>query len=170
MKRSTTAVVYDLDGTVCDNSQRRHLAPEDPLTTADEAWEEWNLACGGDQPILGMVRRMQWDYMQHQVHICSARSAVARDLTERWMAVNTGNSYDVLKLRSRGDRRPGRLLKSEYILDLKATGIDVVLVYEDLKADADFITEETGVPVLLVNPAYQWIEVLRERAASPGAG
>src|ERR1700733_7647805 len=105
-----------------------------------------------------MVERMEGDYMQKQVHICSARSAVARRLTENWLGMNTGNSYDFLRLRDLGNRLPGRMLKAEYILDLKATGIDVVLVYEDLKADADFITEETGVPVVLVNPAYQWIE------------
>lgn len=164
MKESTTAVVYDLDGTLANNAHRKDLAPGDPQWAGGTAWDEWSLACSGDTPIMGSIVRMRLDYAQHQVHVNSARSAVAYTETRDWLDTAAGRCYDYLQLRRKGDCRRGKVLKAEYILGLQADGITVVLVYEDLKEDADYITEMTGVQVMLVNPAYEWIEVLRDNS------
>jgi hypothetical protein len=169
MKKSTTAVVYDLHGTLADTAHRRDLAPPQEDQGVDQNWDTWSLACINDKPIPGMVRRMQWDYMQHQVHICTSEGEIASAQQRAWLAVNTGGCFDYLKMRARGDCRSGKVLKAEYVLGLQAAGeVDVVLAYEDLKADADYITEMTDVPVVLVNPAYEWIEVLRDSSNRAG--
>ena len=167
MKNTNLAVVWDLDGTLADNSQRRHLAPGDPQWTAGDApWDEWALACGDDMPIMGSVVRMRMDYAYYQVHICSSRGAIAYEQTRDWLGRTAGKCYDYLTLRTRGDCRPGKVLKAEYILGLQADGLTVMLAYEDIKEDADYITEMTGVQVMLVNPAYEWIEVLRDSSGT----
>lgn len=163
MKDSRTAVVYDLDGTLADNAHRRHLIPEDP--TVNVGWEPWAMACADDTPIWGMITRMRLDYGQHQVHIVSSRDAVSYDLTAAWLNRTAGRCYEALTLREAGDERSALQLKVDYIRSLYARGIYVALAYEDIKHIAEGIWEQTGTPVVLVNPAYDWIEIAKAEVA-----
>jgi hypothetical protein len=170
VKKTRTAVVYDLHGTLADTSHRTDLAPGTPNQPGikDSDWDTWSLACVDDTPIPGMIRRMMMDFAYHQVHICTSEGEIASEVQRAWLSIYAAGSYDYLKMRTRGDCRSGKLLKAEYILGLQADGLDVQLMYEDLKSDADYVTEMTGVPVVLVNPAYQWIEVLRDNSLHGG--
>jgi hypothetical protein len=43
-------IICDIDGCLFNNHQRKHLIPEDKSSV--ENWSAFNLACGGDTPIL----------------------------------------------------------------------------------------------------------------------
>lgn len=161
MKKTNSAVVWDLHGTLADTSHRKDLVPADP--SQDSNWDKWSLACAGDTPIRGSIRRMQMDFLVHQVHIATACGTIARELTREWLIAHAAGQYDYLYMRARGDCRSDKILKTEYIAGLIQDGLDVRLVYEDRKDIADHIYATLGVPCLLVNPAYEWIEVLRDQ-------
>jgi hypothetical protein len=162
VKDQKIAYQYDFDGTLADNSHRRHLAPEDFANSTEEQWDKWSAACMGDLPIVGTIKRMQLDYEQGQIHVVSSRGASASRQSRLWLNTYADAKWDYLRLRHRGDRRHGWEIKVENILELRAYGIEVVLAYEDLKSEAEKIFELTGVPVVLINPAYDWVEDLKK--------
>lgn len=149
-----TAVLWDLDRSLADNTPRDHLVPAD--MTVDANWDEWSLACMEDVPILGAITRLRLDSLAHQVHICSARGVISHDLTLRWLDLHIGMEHiNNVKLRARADQRKGWELKVEYIELLRARGIHVVLAYDDVEEQAHEIYAATGVPVLTVNPGLR---------------
>ena len=151
MKEAKIAVVYDLDSTLADTRHRWHLNPRaDP--TSD--WEKYSMACPDDLPIKGTIVRMQLDYMDYQVHICTGRSDAAHDLTVAWLDQHAGPAYDYLKMRLAGDHTPNGVYKVNYIRELSKQGVPVALFYEDWGEAAAYIAEHTGVPVLGINPFY----------------
>lgn len=156
MKDKRIAVVWDLHGVLADTSGRSHLVPEDD--TVESNWYEWSKAAHLDKPIGGSIVRMALDWERFQVHIVTACSEVGRECTEAWLEENAAGAYDYLCMRRVDDGRPDRELKVEYIKWLLENDIPVVLAYEDLKSTAEAITEQTGTPVMLINPAYDWME------------
>jgi hypothetical protein len=161
VKKRYVAYQYDLDGTLADNAHRRHLAPADFANSTEDQWDQWSAACMGDDPIWGTIRRMQLDFEQGQVHIVSSRGATAYHQTRTWLNTHSGAKWDYLKLRDSADRRPGWELKVEHILELRESGVEVVLAYEDIKSEAEKIYQMTGVRCVLINPAYDWVETLK---------
>lgn len=164
MKGKSTAYQYDFDGVLADNAHRSHLAPADFTSTVAADWDRWSDACMDDAPIIGSIRRMELDWFQAQVHIVSSRSTSSFERSRTWLHTYVGTKWDYLKLRAAGDRRKGWELKVENILELRESGIEVVLAYEDIKSEAEQIYERTGVPVVLINPAYDWVEKLKADA------
>lgn len=156
MKDKRIAVVWDLHGVLADTSGRGHLVPADD--TVERNWYEWSRAAHLDKPIKGSIARMALDWEQFQVHIVTACSEVGRECTEAWLEENASGAYDYLCMRRVDDGRPDRVLKVEYIQWLKDNGIPVILAYDDLKSTADAVFEQTEVPVVLINPGYDWME------------
>jgi hypothetical protein len=152
MRVRPTAVVWDMHGCLADTSRRRHLIPENAGYESD--WDEWALAQMLDRPIPGSMARLRLDFFQHQAHIVTAQSVVAEELAKGWLDMHTGGTYDYLGCRAIGDQRPDHVLKVEYIRGVQARGVEVVQAYEDLPSSAEYIYEQTGVPVLGINPFY----------------
>lgn len=159
-KGRITAVVYDWDSTLANTKHRWHLAP---TVNAESSWDIYSQACGDDIPLAGTARRMQMDYVHHQVHICSGSAASAREQRISWLQKHC-LLYDYLQLRATGDRRPNGQIKIDYVKQLQADGIEVVLFYEDWPKVGRQIQEATGVPVLGINPFYEDDDWKREGA------
>lgn len=147
-----TAVVYDLDSTLAHTRHRWHLSP---MTDPSSSWEIYSGACLDDSPLAGTIARLRLDWYHHEVHICSGRGAAAQKQTDQWLLKHVGPFYDYLTLRPVGDETPNGTLKVNYIKGVQMAGTDVVLAYEDWPDAARQIYEETGVPVLGVNPFYE---------------
>ena len=45
------AVIFDLDGTVCDDSHRQPLLTENKGNITDKIWHEYHSACVYDKPV-----------------------------------------------------------------------------------------------------------------------
>jgi hypothetical protein len=166
VKDKDTAVIYDLDSTLCHTLHRWHLSPmKDPAKT----WADYAAACVNDTPLPGTLARMRLDWKHHQVHICSGRDASALQATEEWLAAHDA-CYDFLRLRGEGDRRPNEVLKVDYVQEVRRAGVDVVLFYEDWGLAAHAIWKQTGVPVLGVNPFYPSESEQQVKSDSLGGG
>lgn len=51
--------IFDLDGTLCDNRHRKHLAPPKDKMHIDTEWHTWGEACLGDVPYPDVVTTLQ---------------------------------------------------------------------------------------------------------------
>jgi hypothetical protein len=171
VKDKKTAVVYDLDSTVCDTRHRAHLAPGggDPEAT----WLGYSSACDGDGLIPGIAERMLLDWQHHRVIILSCRPACREDMTRRWLDANIGPFYDDVIL------MPEELLggtpddmagfKAGQVRGIIAAGTKIVLAYDDAPHCAAAI-REAGVPVLLTDPGYpgEWAQLRHIRRSGDG--
>lgn len=105
----------------------------------------------------------------NKIHLVSGRNGAAREKTEAWLR-DYAVPYDALHMREPGDRTANGRLKVKYINALRKQGLEPELFLEDWKEAADYIHEKTKVPVLLVNPAYDWIETPRNQMKSDSMG
>jgi predicted secreted acid phosphatase len=117
-------VIFDIDGTLADVSERIHYLRKKP--------KDWNAFFGGmaqDKAIHSMVRLCNLLYASGiQIILCSGRSEEHRAETVKWLAEKGVNYHDLL-LRKDRDRRSDTVAKREML-----AGIDrskVLFVVED---------------------------------------
>jgi hypothetical protein len=112
------------------------------------------MACAGDKPVDGavaLVRLLRGTGLpQYGV---SGRNDSARAATWKWLRDHQV-PLDDLFLRADDDFTPNGEFKVGVIERFRARGVEVVLFVEDWRETADYITEKTGVPVLLVKGDY----------------
>jgi hypothetical protein len=136
--------IFDLDGTLADNTHRHHLV--DPSTRDDcvlwmsntlketwvyrEGWEKdetrkkfkpnwdkFNEDCDKDQLIVPVQQIFL--FFAHRddsdVRIWSGRSESVRDKTKKWLADNRIFGYSELRMRPIGDSTPDDQLKEKWL-------------------------------------------------------
>lgn len=150
-KALRTVVLSDLDSTLCDTRHRWHLSP---MRDPESSWIKYSLACGNDVPVSGTIAALRLAHPHHLVHLVSGRSDSARSLTEKWLYAHEV-PYDELILREVGDRSSNGRFKVRHIHQLRAAGLAPVLFFEDWAETARYIEDNTGVPVVGVNPFYE---------------
>lgn len=151
MRTATQAVLFDFDSTLRDSRQRHHLSPTNNPDNPAITWDTYSEAGINDAPIIGSIALTHMLYPHYQIHIVSGSSSSARDLSLEWLAKHSV-TFDFLKLRD--DTTENATFKLNYIAQLKAKGTEVVLFVEDWPPVGRKIEGETGIPTLLVNPAY----------------
>lgn len=149
-KRPPQAVGWDLDSTLCSTMHRRYLIPE--IRAGRATWDDYSDLCVDDTPIGGAVvlARMLWR-AGHTQYAISGRSARAKDRTLRWMAKHDVPMDHVI-LQPEGDQTENGLFKVQQLNELRYRGVEFCLFIEDWGPAAKYIAEQTGVPVLGVNP------------------
>jgi len=121
---SDEVVVFDIDGTLADVSERIHHVRKKPKN-----WNAFFAAMAQDKAIRAMVRLCNVLHAAGmQVVLCSGRPERYRNETVTWLA-REGVRYDELRLRRDGDRRSDTIAKQEML-----AGIDrskVLFIVED---------------------------------------
>jgi hypothetical protein len=145
-------VGWDLDSSLCRTAHRRHLIPE--IRAKRATWDDYSMLCLEDEPIEGAVALMRLmtemdPYVQHVA--ISGRSARALPLTSQW-AFRHGVPLSRFMLRPDGDHTPNGKWKVKCLRQLEDEGLTVRLFVEDWDQAAKYIREETGIPVLGLNP------------------
>ena len=103
-------VVFDLDGTLADDSHRQHFLQRDP-----KAWSEYFSACELDPPIRQMIRVLNdLAHRGSQVEVWTGRNEDVRPETERWLVENHV-AHDRLRMRPSKDYRSQIDLKSDWL-------------------------------------------------------
>lgn len=149
---SGPVAAWDLDSTVRDTSHRRHIAHAIRAKTGEYTWDDYAMRCGLDTPIEGTVVLMRELKKAGYSHIAiSGSSECAGPLTRSWCR-NNDVPLDVVMLRKDGDHTPNGLWKVRVIRALQAQGADVRLFFEDWGTVAEQVRQETGVPVVGINP------------------
>lgn len=143
MIHASTAYCFDLDSTL-RNSRHRH--GKSPATDPSATWEDYSALGEYDTPMPGPIRIMQDLHRFSQIHIVSASEEAARAVTMAWLRVHVKSGWDFVALSVKD--------KPDYVKSLQAKGIDVRAFWEDWPPNARAITEQTGVPAIIVNPVY----------------
>lgn len=108
------AVIFDMDGTLCDVSGVRHhlLRSHDPFRHFHEA----SIDCPPHPDVVLAARQAHEEGLA--VLIVTAREARFRNVTAMWLALHDVPS-DVMYMRATGDFRPDYVIKEEILTKIK---------------------------------------------------
>lgn len=141
--------IFDLDGTLADDSHRHHHV------TQRSDWDAYYAACPDDKPIEHMVEIAKALKAAHfKLIIVTGRSEAIRKETEAWLVAH-GILFDELWMRRRADRRRNSELKQAAVARLREKGYEILMVFEDLKP-AVKAYREMGIPCAHVVDAPYW--------------
>ncbi len=129
-----SCIVFDVDGTLADNSQRHHLIAQRP-----KQWDEYFKLCGNDKPIMPVVEILfAFNYAGIFPLMCvSARPLWTKEITLEWF-----NKYDLPEFndyyfRPNNDYREDSIVKQEILGRMRADGYDPFLVFDDRQRVVD---------------------------------
>lgn len=145
----TEVVCWDLDSSVRSTVHRRHLLPQ--IRAGQATWDDYSLLAADDTPIAGSVALMRLLEDEFWNIAVSGASDAAMDLTVDWAAKHNVPLDDFI-LRPAGDKTDNGVFKVSVIRRLQEAGLNVLLFVEDWEPAARKIAEETGIPVLGINP------------------
>ncbi len=134
--------VFDLDGTLSDDSHREHFRKQEP-----KDWNAYNAACDKDTPIQETIEIISSLYTDgiHRIEIWTGRTENERSKTEKWLYKHKIN-YDRIKMRPDNDFRTADILKTEW-LDNEETKPDII--FEDRETQVQYWLD-AGINVLLL--------------------
>ena len=122
------AAVFDVDGTLADNSHRRHYV-ERPKGTKD--WKSFNATMNRDVPNKPIVTLLHAAKAVGLTTIlATGRGEEYRDVTEAWMERHF-IKYDLLMMRPAKDHRPDVEVKLEMLGKMRAEGMEPHFVVDD---------------------------------------
>jgi FMN phosphatase YigB (HAD superfamily) len=121
---SAEIVIFDIDGTLADVSERIHHLKKKPKN-----WAGFFAGIAQDKAISSMVRLCNLLYAADiKIILCSGRNEKHRAETVVWLA-QQGVNYHELLLRQNGDRRSDVVVKRELLAQLDKSR--VLFVVED---------------------------------------
>jgi hypothetical protein len=138
-----TAVIVDMDGTLCDVSTVMHLQAE------PDGFHAFHQACAQCPPHSSVVAWCIDQHSQgHAIVIVTGRDAYSRELTTRWLAEHLPVPVEGLHMRREGDFRSNPTIKRAISRDLLAE-YDIVAAIDD---DPDIVAlwHEFGISVSMV--------------------
>lgn len=126
-------VIFDIDGTFADNSERRAL-----LTDEYPDWDVFFETMGDDRVIEPIVNLFSilYDSGKYLMYIFSGRPERFRPLTEQWLTWNSIAPVPLF-LRKDGDHRPDDIVKEEMLHSLLSKGHSVEFVVDDRQTVVD---------------------------------
>jgi phosphoglycolate phosphatase-like HAD superfamily hydrolase len=141
--------IFDLDGTLADNSHRWHHVSK----SGD--WDSYYAACPADKPIQHIIEIARALYKAgFKIAIVTGRSETIREETVQWL-LGQGILYDELIMRKKTDRRRNSELKLAALDELKLLGYLPLMVFEDLPAAVQTY-RRAGVPCAQVADPEEW--------------
>lgn len=151
MPTPSLAITVDLDSTIADTRQRRHVLNDRPKREPAD-WVAYSMACAADTLIEATARIVRTFAQTHQVFFVSGRNEEARELTVAWLAKHN-IPYDALYLKPAGWEWTSQgAYKLDTIRALEAEhGVEVVLHLDDW-LDVTAHLEAHGIPALHVVP------------------
>ena len=120
-------ILFDLDGTLADNSHRQHL-----LSSDKKDWDAFFDAQRNDtpnKPIVTLYRTLL-ESGKFDVFVVTARPERYRETTLKWFAEND-IPLERLLMRVDGDRRSDEIVKHEMLLSLKGEDRFPLFVVDD---------------------------------------
>ena len=141
--------IFDLDGTLADDSHRWHHV------TKSGDWEAYYAQAVHDKPISHVIEIAKaLKAAGFSIVIVTGRSESIRAETELWL-MRHGIMFDEVIMRKKTDRRRNSELKLEALEDLVLRGYLPLMVFEDLPA-AVATYRRAGVPCAQVADPEEW--------------
>ncbi len=129
----TNVVVFDIDGTLADVSQRRrHLEGSEP------DWKKFHTSMDTDTPNVPIVElyRALWDSARFKIVLTSGRHERTRQYTEEWLFWNR-IPFGQLYMRPDDDGRPDHLLKQDFLREITSKHGEILFVVDDRQQVVD---------------------------------
>lgn len=143
---------WDLDSTVRNTAHRRHIADRIRAKEPGVTWDDYYLQCVADTPIEGSVALMRELKYAGFSHVAvSGSSELAGEITAVW-CLQYEVPLDAVILRKDGDHTPNGPWKVRVLREFQRQGADIRLFFEDWGAVAEQVRQETGIPVVGINP------------------
>lgn len=139
-----TAVIFDMDGTLCDVSSVRHFVAQRPKNF--DAFHSASIDCPPHGDVLHGVTSAREH--GHAVLVVTARRFQWRYHTILWLAEN-GVEYDELYMRPDDDHRADVEVKRDVLRRIRRDGYDPVLAWDD-NPNVIGLWESEGIGVRLV--------------------
>ena len=123
------AILFDLDGTMCDVKHRRQY-----VATKPRNWDAWNAGIINDKPIPQVLEVFNALKDRFVVFFVSGRSDDYRDVTVEWLEKQGITEYDYngLLMRKYKDHRDDAIVKGE-IADQIEENYEIFAVFDDRK-------------------------------------
>lgn len=138
------AVIFDMDGTLCDVRSIRHYVMGKVRNYHKFHTESVN--CPGNPAVIEAAKNAHESGFK--VLIVTAREDTFGTHTAFWLN-GQALHYDEMYMRKRGDYRPDYVVKKEILDQIRADGYDVVHAWEDNPAVIKLWQEE-GIDVTIV--------------------
>ena len=127
------AIIFDLDGTLCDVKHRRQY-----VATKPRNWDAWNAGIANDNPIPQVLEVFNALKDRFAIFFVSGRSDDYRDVTVQWLEKHGITEYDYngLLMRKYKDHRDDAIVKGE-IADQIEENYNIFAVFDDRKRVVD---------------------------------
>lgn len=148
------AVIFDLDGTVCDTRHRLYHLLKEP-----KDWDAWNAACSDDTPhvyVIELARMLQTAGVT--IVVCSSRLVPLQRETMVQLAMFQF-PYSLLMMRKIGDTRPDTEVKLDMLRTLRCEGagsLDIKFAVDD-RPEVVQMWRDNGVPCFVVDQEA-WVD------------
>lgn len=141
------AVIFDLDGTLCDTSSIVHLIEGDEKDYP--AFHAASASCPAHPDVVAAARAQSGQ--GRAVLIVTSREFIWRDLSLDWLVAHEV-PYDRLHMRIVGDYRKDVVVKAEILQRITEEGFTVIEAWEDKDTVAE-LWREHGIEVHVVGGA-----------------
>lgn len=141
------AVIFDMDGTLCDTTGILHFIEGDDRDFA--AFHAASAACPPNAAVVDAAR--QQHELGRAVLVVTSREFIWRDLTLDWL-VEHEVPYDALYMRIVGDYRKDVVIKAEILKQINADGFTVLGAWDDKSGVID-LWRDNGIETHVVDPA-----------------
>lgn len=121
-------VIFDIDGTIADLSDRLHY-----LEKGD--WKSFFAEVGNDKPIKDVIELMGYLTDNFWVILVSGRCGSTREDTMLWLEKHMVH-YDALYMRTEGDYRADHIVKEEILREIQKR-YEVFCVFDDRQSVVD---------------------------------
>lgn len=139
--------VFDIDGTIADNSHRTKWVEQKP-----KDWKRYNQTMAQDEPINDILELMEALSRTDDVRIvlCTGREEVYRSITEDWL-LRENVPYNALYMRPAKDYRSDSIVKVELLNQIRQDYGEPFMWFDDRDSVVSAIRAQ-GVRVLQVRP------------------
>lgn len=138
-------VIFDVDGTLADNSHRQHWVRNKPRN-----WKAYNATMADDKPIQNIINMTHIMRYFYKVIVVTARNADNAEVTKDWLQRHNV-FYEAIYFREENDYRDDTIVKSEILDQIIADGHEPVMVFDDRNKVVD-MWRERGITCLQVAP------------------
>jgi phosphoglycolate phosphatase-like HAD superfamily hydrolase len=139
------AVIFDMDGTLCDTSSIVHLIEGEEKNF--HAFHAASAECPARAEVVEAAREQA--AQGRAVLIVTSREFIWRDLTLDWL-VAQGVPYDALHMRIVADYRKDAVVKAEMLQHIKDDGFEVLEAWDD-KDDVIALWKDHGITVHVID-------------------
>ena len=143
-------VVFDMDGTLADDSERLPLILNKP-----KDWDAYHAGMSGDLPIMPMIQLMRalCRDTTMRVEVWTGRPERFRAVSFSWFVEHLGAGYRFrLRMRPDGNMNPVHEVKGVWLAGLRVLGDLPDMIYDDRPPSIAFFREQGIYTVAVAHP------------------